>query len=400
MGPTRHILISGASIAGHTLAHWLVRHGFRATVVELAPRPREGGSPIDVRGPAVDVADRMGITAHLRRADIDTEGLSFVDTHGTERAALGLRAIRNASGSTEYELPRAELTRVLQEAAPDEVEYVFGDSLASLHEDDDGVDVRFRHGTARRFDLVIGADGTHSTVRRLAFGDESDFLHHRGYYAAVVPTDPQYGRPRWGVVYNSPGRMVCVYSPPGRSDALFLFRREQPLHYDRHDRLQQKELVHERFAGEGWKAPQLLESLAVADDFYFDSVSQVRMPRWSRGRVALVGDAAHGLPLFGDGSSKAMIGAYVLAGELAAAGGEHRQAFARYEDRHRRFVEANVNIRAASRLLIPDTAAAIRRRNQLTRLARLLPALSRFQRWTSRNAARTLPDYGGLPSRD
>jgi 2-polyprenyl-6-methoxyphenol hydroxylase-like FAD-dependent oxidoreductase len=389
----QRILVSGASIAGPTLAYWLARRGFRPTVVERASGPREGGSPIDVRGPAVDVVDRMGIRPQLSEADLDTAGLSFVNAAGAQVSSLNLRAIRTATGGTEYELPRAGLVRILHGASSDDVEYVFNDSITALHQDGDGVDVEFQRGEARRFDLVIGADGLHSAVRRLAFGDESQFVRYLGYHAAVIRADRELGRDRWGVVHNVPGKMVCVYSPPGRTDALFLFRQPERLRYDHRDPEQQKRLVAEAFAGESWQVPRLLELLMAADDLYFDSVSQVRLPRWSRGRVTLVGDAAHGLPLFGDGSSRAMIGAYLLAGELAAADGDHEAAFGRYEGKQRPGVEAvHAGLRTGIAMLVPDTGRGIWRRNQLSRLSNLAPALGRLSRWNKRLQL-TLPDY-------
>jgi 2-polyprenyl-6-methoxyphenol hydroxylase-like FAD-dependent oxidoreductase len=376
----KSVLVSGASLAGPTLAYWLARHGFEVTVVERATKPREGGSPIDVRGPAIDVAGSMGILPQIVAAKTNTQGLEYVDGAGKRVAALGTDALAEDPGR-DIELEREDLVNIIYDAAKNDVDYVFEDSIETLTQADAGVDVTFARGGDRRFDLVVGADGLHSIVRRLAFGAESRFVRHLGVYVAIASVDPSLGRKDWGVLHNSPGKLAGVYSFHGDAAAVFMFRSPE-LSYDYHDADQQKKLVSEVFAGESWQVPRLLDALGGADDFYFDSVSQVRMVSWSQGRVTLVGDAGYCPALLsGMGTTLAMVGASVLAGELAAAPGDHRRAFARYEEVHRPLVDkAQAGVMRGAGMLVPATKSAIWRRNQLTRIIPLLVAARRLGR--------------------
>ncbi|HEX3788380.1 MAG TPA: FAD-dependent monooxygenase [Pseudonocardiaceae bacterium] len=387
----RNVLICGASIAGPTLAYWLRGYGFRPTVVERAPRPRPGGYPIDVRGQAVRVAERMGVLPELRRAVTDTDGLAFVDARNRTVSRLDLRALRAKVPTHDLELPRGDLAETLYAATRNDVEYLFGDSIRDLSPDPDGVTVGFASGNTRRFDLVVGADGLHSTVRRLTFGPEPGFVRHLGWAVAVatVPGSRPSTPDGWLTMYNSPGRLAGLGrwragQPPV---AIFMYRTDGEPTRD-------KETLISAFRGEGWQVPELLTEVAATDDFYFDTVSQVHLPEWTRDRVALVGDAAYCPALLsGAGSSLAMIGAYLLAGELNAAGGEHRTAFAAYERALRPAVAAGqAGVRQSAGMMIPGSPLAIWRRNQLTRLALPLATVTSLVRRHS-PAGPPLTDY-------
>ncbi|MEU7031284.1 FAD-dependent monooxygenase [Streptomyces sp. NPDC046275] len=343
MRAARTVLISGASVAGPALALQLKRHGFAPTVVERAPELRAGGYKVDIRGTAIEVCRRLGLLDAVRAHSTDMAGGSYVDDTGRTIGELPAD-IFGGRVEGDDEVMRGDLARILYERTRDEVEYVFGDSIASLDDDGDGVDVVFASGARRRFDLVVGADGMHSNTRRLVFGDERRFKRHLGAYISIYTAPNHLGLTRWETYHALPGKLVCVYSSAGESSAknLFVFRSPEELAYHHRDVAAQKRLLGEAFAGDGWEIPRLLGHAADADDFYFDSISLIEMDRWSRGRVVLLGDAAHcASPASGQGTGLALTGAYVLAGELAAAGGDHRRAFAEYERVMRPGVELN-----------------------------------------------------------
>jgi 2-polyprenyl-6-methoxyphenol hydroxylase-like FAD-dependent oxidoreductase len=346
--------------------------------VERAAGIRPGGAPIDVRGPALEVAQRMGVLAALRSARTDTQGIEYVDRAGRRVAAMRPRDF--AEHPDDLEVERADLLSALYEASRDDAEYVFGDSIATLSQDAGGVDVTFAAGAPRRFDLVVGADGLHSVVRRLAFGPGG--VRHLGLYVALVPVDPRLGRPDWGVMHNSPGRVAGVYSFHGHATGFFMFRSPE-LRYDHHDLDRQRTLLLNEFAGEGWRVPELLDAVRAADDFYFDSVSQVHLPSWTRGRVALVGDAGYCPALLsGMGTTLAMVGASVLA-DAVAQGALHR-----YDAAHRPLVRrAQAGVGQSAALQVPATRWGLWSRDRLTRLLPAAAAVRRVARAARGQAA-------------
>jgi 2-polyprenyl-6-methoxyphenol hydroxylase-like FAD-dependent oxidoreductase len=363
------VLISGAGVAGPTLAYWLARHGFRPTVVERAAGLRTSGSPVDVRGPAVQVAERMGVMGRLRQAGTDVTAMSFVNRSGREVGRVNMRALQRAARSGEVEVTRTDLAAILYEASRDLAEYVFGDTMTALSQDGGGVDVTFEKAAPRRFDLVIGADGLHSATRRLAFGPESEFVRHAGIYVATMQLNARAEHQRDVVTYNAPGRMVAIHPVRGRALAAFIFRYPAVRGFDHRDIEQHKRMVTGIYASDCWRLPELLDQVRAADDLWLDSVSQVRMGRWANGRVALLGDAASSVSLFGDGSTLAMAGGYTLAEELAAARTDPSRAFAQYEARHRMLVDPRQGaIGTAARLIVPATRTGIAARNLATRL--------------------------------
>jgi 2-polyprenyl-6-methoxyphenol hydroxylase-like FAD-dependent oxidoreductase len=388
----RDVLISGASIAGPALAYWLVRYGFNPTVVERAPALREGGFAVDFRGGAhMSVLGRMGILEEVRRMQTNMGEQIVVGETGKRLASLPSHFM-----SGEVEIGRGDLSRILYERSKDTTEYNFGDSIASITEGDDGVDVTFERGAPRTFDLVVGADGLHSNVRGLAFGEESGFVRHLGYYVAGFDTPNYLGLDHTGLLYNVPGRLADVSSSRDGdvASAGFVFASD-PLDYDRRDIEQQKRIVAGVYAGVGWEVPRLIEAMWDAPDLYFDSMSRIRMDRYSKGRVVLVGDAGYGATLGGMGTGMAVVGAYVLAGELAAAGGDHRAAFARYEEEIRDYAEGCQQLaEGAGPFLAPATEGKIRRRNRAYRLLSFRPLAGVFNKMTTKAAnAITLKDY-------
>lgn len=399
------ILISGGSVAGPTLAYWLRRHGFRPTVVERAAGPRRGGQAIDVRGVALDVVARMGLLERVRAAGTSMRGMSYVDADGRSLVELtDLTLTGGLTGGPDVELMRDDLVGLLHRATGD-VDYLFDDSIAALHEEPDGVRVEFERAEARRFDLVIGADGTRSRVRALAFGPDSDHLHPLGppgrqTHLAIFSAPNVLGLDHWQTYHLAPHRMVGVYSARGNAECrVMLGFRGAPLGVHHRDQDGQRGAIAELFAGVGWRTPELLDLMWQAPDFYLDSMSQVRMPRWSRGRVALVGDAGYGpSPLSGQGTSLALVGAYVLAGELARAQGGFVEAFEGYQ----RLLADHVRANQALALSGADRGSgrfAVWRGIQLLRLLRHLPGRRRLVERALRPLRRAatgldLPDYG------
>ena len=396
---TKTILISGASIAGPALAYWLRRHGFQPTVVERAAAPRPGGQAVDVRGAAIDVVERMGLLEQVRASDTDIHGMSYVDENGGTIAELD--AAFGVVDERDVEISRGALTEILYNATRDNVEYLFNDSVTGITEDADGVQVRFEGSAPRRFDLVIGADGLHSNTRSLVFGDERQFLHHLGMYVSIFSLPNTFGLDHQQAIHASPGRIATLGSSRDRAEAKAgFFFASAPLSYDRRDTTAQQRLLAEAFAGAGWEVPRLLEAMPGAPDFYFDSVGQIKMDGWHRGRVALVGDAAYAAsPLSGQGSSLALVGAYVLAGELAAAGGDHWRAFARYEAAMREFVAKNQKLGQDNvQRFAPSTPRAIRLQNLSMKMFRYLPGKKLLMKLMTRSVgeaatAITIQDY-------
>jgi 2-polyprenyl-6-methoxyphenol hydroxylase-like FAD-dependent oxidoreductase len=337
------ILISGASIAGPALAWWLRRAGFRPVLVETSPQPRPGGHAIDVRGAALRVLRAMGLAEEALANRTRMKGVSEIDAEGREIWRSEDFTISGGSFSLEaIEILRFDLSRILMQALPDDVEVIYGDAVSSLAETDDGVVVIFRSGTARRFDLVVGADGLPSNTRKLVFGPSSDFVRPFGFALAPFSCPNILGLQDWQLTYKDGAGSCTVYTAPGNESLRVSFGFAAPMEEVPPDRAGQLALVRRRCEHMGWKVPELLQEMERAPDFYLGSFAQVKMPRWTRGRTALVGDAAYcPSPYTGQGTSLAIVGAYVLAEELARTPDDHAAAFDRYEMKMRPFVEEN-----------------------------------------------------------
>ncbi|NUW35064.1 FAD-dependent monooxygenase [Nonomuraea sp. SMC257] len=392
----RTVLISGSSIAGPALAYWLHRHGFVPTIVERAPALRDGGYAVDFRGEAhLTVLRRMGILDAVERAKTGMGSMSYVNAAGKQQAKMPADLFAG-----DVEILRGDLGRILYDTTKDFTEYVFGDSITSLHEDADGVNVTFERGAPRRFDLVVGADGLHSNTRRLTFGPEERFVKHLGLYCAIFTTANHLGLDHTGHAYRTAGRLVALYSARHNAEAKAVFYFASPLmDLNRRDVARQQEILAEQFTGNGWQSDRLVGEMRRAPDFYFDSVGQVHMDAWTRGRVALVGDAAYcPSSLSGMGSGLALVGAYVLAGELAAAGGDHRVAFARYEQEMRGYATGCQKMGdGVAKLMVPGSRLLASFLNRYYKLMPYLPGKN-MAATMARKAAEniTLRDYESL----
>lgn len=322
---TPTVLISGAGIAGPALAFWLSRNGYRVVVVELAQGPRPGGQTVDLRGAGADVVQRMGLLDEMKRRAMDQRGIAWVKSDGGRRAEMPVEAFDGNGVVSKLEILRGDLVDVLYAATRDTTEYRFGTGISALTTDDDDdekVVATLTDGTRLTADLVVGADGPHSAVRRLAFGPEEQFVKPLGGYHAWFTAPDEVGLDGWYLMYQAEGGLVASMRPshdPATANAGLAFRSE-PLTFDRRDLDTQKRLLAERFAGAGWQSDALLTAANAAADFYFDAFAQVHMDSFSSGRVTLVGDAGYcASPLSGMGTSLALVGAYLLAGELGSA---------------------------------------------------------------------------------
>ena len=331
------IAISGAGVAGAALAHWLHRTGHTPTMIEQAPDFRTGGYMIDFWGVGYQVAKRMGIEDRIRVAGYQIEWLRSVGSRGEIKADVDVDVFRRMIGDDFTSLPRGDLAAAIYTTIEDKVETIFGDSIAIADEHGDGVRLTFENSAPRDFDLLIGADGLHSNVRRLVFGPEQEFERYLGCKVAACVVDGY--RPRDDLVYvtySTPGRQLARFALRGdRTMFLFVFRAE----HDSADATP-KDQLRSQFGGVGWECRDFLAALNDVDDLYFDVVSQIRMDRWSRGRVLLIGDAAGCISLLGgEGTGLAISEAYVLAGELARDGADYRHAFDAYQALLRPFIK-------------------------------------------------------------
>ena len=378
------IAISGAGIAGPTLAHWLHRTGHRPTLIEKAPELRTGGYIIDFWGVGYQVAERMGLAGTLHALGYQVQAVRIVDHCGRTVSGFSADVFRRLTHGRYASLPRGALAAAIYGTIEDSVETIFGDHIVALEEHVGGLSVTLASGVTRDFDLVIGADGLHSTVRELVFGSEAQFELPLGYWAAAFEL-PGY-RPRDELVYVS-------YTTPGRQVARFALRNDRTLFLlvfadtlmgesEPRDANERKAVLRRVFGDAGWECPQILRALEEVDDLYFDRVSQIRMPTWAKGRVMLLGDAAACVSLLaGEGTGLAMTEAYVLAGELQRANGDYQAAFRRHEQRLRPFLEGKQG--SAERFaasFVPKTRFELWRRNQAARLLTFAP-LAKLAVW-------------------
>ena len=391
----QNVLVSGASIAGPALAYWLSRQGMNVTVVEKAPAFRDGGQTIDVRGAGRVVVQRMGLEALIRANTTQEQGIAFVDQHDRTQAFIGVDAFDGDGPIAELEILRGELAKLLIQHSQDRVTYRFGDSIDAVVDDGERVHVRFEQGSEQVYDLVIVAEGIGSATRNQVFGREVQRRALDLYTAYfTVPRQPSDGQVmRW---YNIPGgRCVCLRPDNLGTTRAFLSFQQAPSGYEKLPQDEQITLLKHLFADAGWETPRVLAALDNAPDLYLDAVGQVKMPRWSKGRIALVGDAAYcASPISGMGTSLGLCGAYVLAGELGRHA-DHSEAFAAYETLMRPYVAQAQSVpKFAPRLASPHSRLGIALGHAVLRLASV-PGFKRvFGKVLAPKAdAIVLPDY-------
>jgi 2-polyprenyl-6-methoxyphenol hydroxylase-like FAD-dependent oxidoreductase len=378
--------INGIGIAGPTLAYWLRQYGHEAVLFEQADRLRTEGYVVDFWGLGYNVAERIGIIDELRAKATEQERLSFVDRHGKEIAHLDTGKVRQQWNGRFITVPRGAICQAVFDACGD-VRAEFGVHIVGVEELGDGVNAALSDGRTERFDAIVGADGLHSAVRELVFGPTSQFEHFLdAYVAAYRAPDYPHVDPGWYVAHSIANRWAArIQRFDGVTVILLVFRAELLDHEPRPDEV--KAALRRVYEGMGWEVPEMLGHL---DDgpIYFDRVSQIRMPAWSKGHVALVGDAAACPSLLaGEGTGLAMTEAYVLAGELHAAGGDVALAFRRYEEKLRKFVAGEQKGALLFRsFFVPSSRLGVAGRNLITRLASL-PGLTKVV------AGRTVPPF-------
>lgn len=390
------IAIVGAGIAGPTLAYWLSRYGHEPTVIEKAPRLRTGGYVVDFWGGGYTVAERMGLTAELHASGYAVREVRLVDRDSRRVGGFSAEPFRRNVNGRFVTVPRGDLSAMIYRSIDSRAETLFGESVSAIEQRDSGVRVTLQGGGSRLFDLVIGAGGIHCPVRDLVFGAESNFETDLGYRVAAFEAEGY--RPRDELVYLAytlPGRMIARFAMRDEKTMfLFVFTADHMSGPDPQDVSQAKTALRQVFGNAGWECPEILRRLDGASDVYFDRTSQIVMDRWSDGRVALIGDAAAAVSLLaGEGTGLAMVQAYTLAGELNRAGGDHQDAFRRYERQLRPIVEARQrSARAFATMFAPKTALGLWARNQASKLLNIPRLADRVVRSEFRDDI-ALPEY-------
>ncbi|HEY9260764.1 FAD-dependent monooxygenase [Chitinophaga sp.] len=362
----KHVLVSGASFAGLSTAYWMSQSGYKITVIEIAPALKKGGTPVNIMGNTIDIVKRMGLLGQIQAKRITMELMEFKNAEdGNERS------ISMQQENDEYEIERDVLLQMIFEAVKDNVEFIFGDSITSLKEAGDQVNVAFKSGSNRLFDLVFGCDGIHSAVRKYWFGEEAQFSHFLKTYFSITIVNKLLIRENTTQMYNEPGKMIMLNAYNNKTDIVLCFFSEKEISYDYRNEAMQRNIILNQFSRTGWRTPELLEEVKHSKTFYFDKLCQMKMPSWTKGKVALVGDAGYcPSPAAGRGGSLAIDGAAALADAFQQYPDNVELAFQEYNTRFRPFIEevqASVVNEGLERL-IPLTEEAIRIRNQQTNI--------------------------------
>ena len=360
------VLISGASFAGLATAFWMNRLGYTVTVVEVGKGLKTGGTPVDIREGTVDIVRRMGLLERIQASSLKPRPVEFLDPDGVRIETTPAQAGDARDSSRDYEIERDTLLHMLFEEVKSDVEFIFDDSIARVDESSDEVAVTFKSGKQQSFSLLFGCDGNHSNVRRMCFGEESAYSHFLQNYFSITIVDKLLIEENTSQMYNVPGKVVMVNAYNNKTDIIFCFYSEKEISYSYRDQDEQRRIILQQFSNEGWRTRELLEELSRCRDFYFDKMCQIRMPSWTKGRVALVGDAAYcASPAAGMGGSLAIVGATALADAFQKHHGNFERAFQEYDDTLRPFVE-DVQAQAVKfglDMFVPRSEEALQRRN-------------------------------------
>ena len=362
----RSVLISGASMAGLSSAFWMNKIGYKVTVVEIAGEPRTAGGAVDIKDAAMDAVKRMGIFEQLKTHQLNVELIEFKNAQDITEGSISLTSEGAELPEDEIEIERDLFVNILFDNIKDDVEFLFNNSIIALNETTEDILVTFKNGISKSFDLVLGCDGLHSAVRRISFGHEAEYSHFLGAYFSLTILNKLLVKQKTMQMYNVPDKAVMLNAYKNKTDIIFCFNSEKEIPYDYRNEEQQRKIILEQFAGQSWRTEELLEEIKKSDNFYFDKFCQIKMPSWTKGRVALVGDAGYcASPAAGMGASLSVIGATTLADALVKHNGNFELAFRDYNQNLRPFIEhiqatAELNVRES---FIPRTEEEIHKRN-------------------------------------
>ena len=366
MAALKSVLISGASFAGLSTAYWMNKLGYKVTVVEIAQELKKGGTPVNILGNTIDIVKRMGLFDQILSNKITMETMEFKNSDDVTERMDFTQKRHEERGEVEYEIERDILLNILFGAVKDDVRFVFGDSIVSMKDEGSSVGVTFKGGQTASYDLVFACDGIHSAVRKHWFGEKTEFSHFLQAYFSITIVNKLLIRENTTQMYSEPGRTVMLNAYNNKTDIVLSFFSEKEIPYDFRNEEQQRNMIHDQFDGAGWRTKELLEEVQRSKTFYFDKLCQMKMPSWTKGRVALVGDAGYcASPAAGRGGSLAIDGAAALADAFEKCEGNFELAFKEYNQRFRPFIE-EVQAGAADfglETLVPRTEEAIRKRN-------------------------------------
>lgn len=365
----KKVLVSGASFAGLSTAYWMNQLGYAVTVVEIGSGLRMGGTAVDIRGNTVDIVRRMGIFEQIQANRLSLQRSEFKNADNVTERTLVLRNADEPPSDDAFEIERNTLLNILLDVVKNDVELVFSDSITALRETKHGIEATFEKSAARSFDLVFGCDGIHSAVRKMWFGSEAEYTHFLEQYFSITIVDKLLIEQNTAQLFNVPGKAIMLNAYKNKTDIILAFVSEKEIPYDHRDEVQQRRIIAEQFVGQGWRTAELLREVEGSQSFYFDKLCQIRMPSWTKGRVALVGDAGYcASPAAGMGGSLAIDGAAALADALRAHGGDFELAFRDYDEKFRPFIDEvqAEAVRTGLETLVPRTEEAIRARNAQT----------------------------------
>jgi 2-polyprenyl-6-methoxyphenol hydroxylase-like FAD-dependent oxidoreductase len=370
MNKDKTALVSGASIAGLSTAHWLNRIGYQVTVVERAGAPRINGAAVDLNDATVAIVKRMGLYEKLRSYQLGVDRIEYKDTNDVTEGTINLNIATEPHGEA-IEIERDKFVDVLMGDLKEQVEFIFNDSITALEETANRINIAFKQSHPRTFDLVFGCDGAHSGTRKLWFGPESNYAHFLGAYFSISIVNKLLVPQRAMQTFSVPYKTVMLNGYNGNTDIIFIFLSDNEIFYDYRDTAGQRQIIKEQFTGHGWRTAELLKEIEQSENFYFDKFCQIKMPAWSKSRVVLVGDAAYcPSPAAGQGGSLAMLGAAAVADALLKHNGNHEIAFREYENNLRPLIEdvqliAEENVKTN---FVLKTAEEIHKRNTETKV--------------------------------